>query len=204
MKRNIKNGVTSVTAEVLPILIATKQGQQDGFGMDGSRMIPVKIVSREQMLALVRETPRGKTPRFLTDDEWRAVQAAHSLRNGLEGDELELSHAFDLLNLGYSPSSRGGSAQELWQVIALQRLAALMSDAKVVFWFDDRENQLTPGIFCPNRRAAVILPLLFGDSFHICPRCRKPFFSRNTYCSTQCQNAHRVARWRKKNRKRGQ
>jgi uncharacterized C2H2 Zn-finger protein len=199
VKRNSKRRVTSVTATGLPVLYKSLEGKQDGFGVvDGSGFRPLRVISREHVLSVLAETPSGKVPRSLSEDEWRVVQAAHSLQNALDahGDKLELEHAFTLLNINYPKASRGGASEELWEVVALGKLAKILSAARLVFWFDDRTNQLSPGIYCPDFKTAVIVSSLFGDTFHICPKCRKVFFAKKTYCSLSCQGAHRQARYR--------
>jgi hypothetical protein len=69
-----------------------------------------------------------------------------------------------------------------------------------------KERRLSPGIYCPDLKTAVIVASLFGDSFRICPKCRKVFFATKIYCSPRCEGSHRVARWRarKETRKGGQ
>jgi len=164
-------------------------------------------VNREDVLRVLEETPAGKTPRGFREDEWRIVQAAYSLKNALdpknaEKDELELEHAFQLLGINYPTGSRGGRSQELWEVVALDKLTDILSSARLIYWIDDRrgKGQLSPGIYCPNFKAAVIVSALFGDSFRICPKCRTVFFGGNTYCTLKCQGAHRVARHRARQR----
>jgi uncharacterized C2H2 Zn-finger protein len=197
MRRYGKRRVTPVTAESLPVLYKSPEGKQDGFGVtDGNRFRPLRVISREDVLTVLDETPKGKVPGFLKEDEWRVVQAAHSLQNALDGDKLELEKALTLLNINYPKESHGGASQELWDVVALGALAESLSAARLVFWFDDRTNVMSPGIYCPDFKTAVIVSSLFGDTFHICPKCRKVFFAEKTYCSLSCQGAHRQARWR--------
>jgi uncharacterized C2H2 Zn-finger protein len=222
VKRNSNQSVTSVTVTALPVLLGAPEGKQDGFGfvkgsgpnLERRGLKPLKVVDRENVLRLLEETPAGKVPRSLKEDEWRMVQAAHSLKNAIQGrgaqkDELELQRAFNLLGIAYPEGSRGGSSQELWELVALDRLTEIVSAGRLIFWIDDRDGkgQLSPGIYCPTLKAAVIVSALFGDSFNICPRCRTVFFGNKTYCKTACETAHRVARWRarqkNKNRRTG-
>jgi hypothetical protein len=187
----------------LPVLFKTSEGRQDGFAIyPGSRKLtPVMCVNREDVLRVLTESQPGKRPKSFQEQEWNFIQAAHSLRNALgreDGvqDELELEKAFQFLGINYPSTSRGGSAADLWSVVALDRLGESLSPARLVFWFDDRTNELLPGIYCPDFKTAVITSFLLGDEFHICPRCRKVFTGPKTYCSTRCQGAHRVARFR--------
>jgi len=172
---------------------------------------------------IIEKAPKGKIPKFLTEDEWNSVQIAQSLRNALDDkkdetkkrgrDELELERALQLLKVNHVEASRGtrGSAPELlWDVIALEKLDAALSGARLIFWWDGRsENErLSLGIYCHDFKTALIVSCLFGDTFRICPRCRKPFFTQSAnkkYCSERCQGAHRVAnhRFREKIRKQG-
>ena len=83
-----------------------------------------------------------------------------------------------------------------------------MSDAKLVLWW--RDNKLVPSIYCPDLRTAVhVLALPFfmgGKVIAICPWCKQLFCalrSDQVYCTKRHAEAHRVARWRAKVRRKG-
>ena len=52
-------------------------------------------------------------------------------------------------------------------------------------------------MLCDNMRTAVAYKMLF-NGIRICLRCHRLFSGKENqdYCSVQCREAHRVARWR--------
>jgi hypothetical protein len=219
MTRNINSTVTPVTSTGIPILYKAPSAaggshpgveKQDGslVNPDTRKLERVRLIGREIVIDLIGAVPKGKTPSCFSKDEWATVQLALSLRNALddEEDELELEHALSLLEKKPASSSRGGASQELlWDVVALQEINTILSSARLAYWWDSRtkREKLRLGIFCPDFKTAVIVSSLFGDTFRICPRCHKPFFTTATnkmYCSERCQGAHRVARHRFRNK----
>jgi ribosomal protein S27AE len=70
-----------------------------------------------------------------------------------------------------------------------------------------------PAIFCPDYKTAVFVRLVLGKrldlrnrlskSVKFCPRCGKHFVQshpKQEYDTPKCREAHRVARWRAKQR----
>ena len=76
-----------------------------------------------------------------------------------------------------------------------------LRNARLVLWWADRKFR--PALWCPDMRVAfyvrVLLGVIGGKGFGVCPHCRKPFIQDRpdqTYCSVSHREAHRVARWR--------
>ena len=122
--RGVTRSVTSVTATSLPVLFP-KAGSRDGFAINPSppswqlvpveteygetqatrRLRPVKLVTEKLLKTLSKKRDFAK--HGLKEEDWRVIQAAHSLRNALgvqdgREDELELKHAFKLLDINYA------------------------------------------------------------------------------------------------------
>jgi hypothetical protein len=92
-------------------------------------------------------------------------------------------------------------------------LSALMTDeldgARIVLWWTGSE--FVPAVWCQDLRTAVYvlsLPVFArGQALAVCPRCRQMFVQSRpdqTYDSVRCREAHRVARWRADQRKKGE
>ena len=76
---------------------------------------------------------------------------------------------------------------------------------QAVHWRDRSRTSL--GILVPDLRTAAIVKLLLGSSpVRVCPRCHKVFMAtsdiRQFYCSDAHREAHRMARFREKQRAR--
>jgi hypothetical protein len=92
-----------------------------------------------------------------------------------------------------------------------RRISKHLKGARLVLW--QKGEQLLPAIYCPHMLCALYVRTLFSAigarRLAICPRCGEPFAQERPnqeYCSIRCREAHRVARFRerqksKRNRK---
>ena len=76
-------------------------------------------------------------------------------------------------------------------------------DARLVLWWAD--SKFRPALWCPDMRIAfyarVLLGVIGGKGFGVCPHCGVGFVQDRpdqAYCSISHREAHRVARWREK------
>lgn len=91
-----------------------------------------------------------------------------------------------------------GESWDLHEMLLAQVIGEIMSPARLVYWFNAKRNRMETGIYCPDLRTAVLVELVIGDSFRICPQCRTTFWGEGDQvcCSFKCREAHRVARHR--------
>jgi hypothetical protein len=78
-----------------------------------------------------------------------------------------------------------------------------LSGVALKLWWNG--ERFLPALFCPSLKAALYVETLLrsvhGGALAVCPRCSTPFVqtrSNKHYCSIQCREAHRVARYRAK------
>lgn len=78
---------------------------------------------------------------------------------------------------------------------------ALETSSRLVLWWNG--VRFTPAIWCDNAKTAfyvrALLDVVGGTGIRICPHCGEPFFQERpnqNYCSIAHREAHRVARWR--------
>lgn len=78
-----------------------------------------------------------------------------------------------------------------------------LQHARFVMWFSEKTERFLPGLFCPDRKTAV-LAMRFMGRILVCPKCDAPFVptANMGYCSAKHREAHRVERfrWRAKQR----
>jgi hypothetical protein len=93
-----------------------------------------------------------------------------------------------------------------------QRMSMFLSGIPLVLWWSEKEQRFLPALYCPGgiSDAALVSALLTivagkgGLGLRVCPRCTKLFVQsdpRQDWCSDECGNAIRVARWREKEKK---
>jgi hypothetical protein len=85
-------------------------------------------------------------------------------------------------------------------------IAHAADSVRFVIW-ESKQGQ-APGLFCPDISAALLvhgLTVAFGNNLGLllCPKWGNPFpqrFANQSYCSRRCSEAHRVQRFRAKQR----
>ena len=83
-----------------------------------------------------------------------------------------------------------------------------LDSVRLVLWKKLPKGQLAPGLFSRDIRAlfwirALMSALGAQAGVRICPKCGKTFWQKRRdqeYCSMKCREAHRVERWRAKNK----
>jgi hypothetical protein len=69
-----------------------------------------------------------------------------------------------------------------------------------------KKAKFVPSVFCPDTETALYVEFLFAiRGPGICPKCEKVFFKQRpdqAYCSIEHREAHRVARWRERDKRR--
>jgi hypothetical protein len=88
----------------------------------------------------------------------------------------------------------------------IYQLGGNLEGVRFVLWKRDPDGSLAPGMFCPDIRTAFWLRTLLSAignvaGFRMCPKCGKAFSQKRNdqqYCSFECRESHRIARWRAK------
>jgi hypothetical protein len=94
---------------------------------------------------------------------------------------------------------------ELSAVWVTRFLGKFLSRARLVYWVRNGSSTPEPGMYCPDFYMAIVVHVLLGRAFRICPHCGVTFATGRpkqpkNYCSLRCQGAHRVARFRARNK----
>lgn len=81
-----------------------------------------------------------------------------------------------------------------------------VDSVRFVLW--EWKGKLAPGLFCPDISTALLVHAIMAAlgtkakanvGLRLCPKCGRPFLQRRKdqfYCSIRCREAHRVERWR--------
>ena len=84
-----------------------------------------------------------------------------------------------------------------------EKISERLKGARLVIW--NFRGKPTLAIYCPDGMTALFTKLLLnrvsGKGLAVCPQCGVPFVQKRPnqdYCSIQHREAHRVARWRAK------
>lgn len=85
-------------------------------------------------------------------------------------------------------------------------ITKLLLEVRIVYWNIGKGKTVvvTPGIYCPDYKTAITVKVILDTDFRVCPRCHSPFVAKRPKqqcCSIECREAHRVARWREKQRR---
>ena len=184
----------------LPILIPAAN-RTDGHATweEGSR--PVQELRLNDLRPLLESLdPRGV-------HRWAGLV---TLRDAVRSsDELLFEKA--------ASSARRGEAA----IVLSQLMSKEISRARIVLWYARKmvllrdmsgskpfvppPDKLIPAIYCEDVKTALFVFAAIGRGLSICPRCDKTFVQKQKrrhqqYCSIRCREAHRVERWRKRQR----
>jgi hypothetical protein len=145
-----------------------------------------------------------KVGKKLSDAEWRELRGLCSFQIALaKGDQLACQEAMFLITGERWPELMTGSAEEFAQ-LATEFLTDSIERVRLVYWLEHKSKQVGVGLYCPDFKTAVAVHLLLAGAFRVCPRCHKTFAVRHPKqmcCSIECREAHRVARWRARQKK---
>jgi len=91
---------------------------------------------------------------------------------------------------------------EYKQDTLVKHLCSRLEEVRLVLW--KTQGRLAPGLLCSDIGAAFFVHVLMSAvggkaSLRICPKCGKTFMQKRAdqeYCSLRCREAHRVDRWR--------
>ena len=119
-----------------------------------------------------------------------------------EEEQNSFSRAFtELLSVPPETNLRAllkGTAKRDPRWLLSVEISTVIQDAKIVLWWT--RNEFKPAIWCPDVKTAFYVHAIMG-AFRICLHCSEPFLPQRPdqdYCSVAHREAHRVARWRSK------
>jgi hypothetical protein len=173
----------------------------------------VRVITSDELNTKNERFRRDSTVRA---EEWKFLRGVKMLKSAHErGDAHAAREAYEMLGpylYGPPKSPEHAAAIELSVNYSSPErpLAALITkalrDVRIVYWNVGKGKNVvvTPGIYCPDYKAAVTTKYILETDFRVCPRCHKPFVAKRPKqhcCSIECREAHRVARWRQKQRR---
>jgi hypothetical protein len=133
--------------------------------------------------------------------EWEDSPFAQALQamTGL-GSSKEALELYE----GLRPGPRA-TADPRW--LLSYEVSKALRDAQLVLWWNGQ--RFLPAVYCPNIKTAfyarALLDIVGTKSFRICACCGDLFRQKRTdqdYCSISHREAHRVARWRARQKRR--
>jgi hypothetical protein len=219
MQRDHYNAVTQPgEATTLPVLLPAGKAKPDGaasweehFGL----FHPVRRLRGSELKSMVAGLPSRERKRFTGLVTLRqALESQDALLAGKLVQSYKtlvrdiMARYFPNLKLPVAPNDLETVARFLMMesrrdtaaAILSQLLTPELSKAKLVVW--RTESGTLPAIYCDDVRTALFVCALIGPAatISLCPRCGSVFIRKRpdqVYCSIQCREAHRVARWRK-------
>ena len=156
------------------------------------------IVRFDKALQMKREKDGKRLP-GLSPELWaKSVygQVIRSILGAVPGDELS---ALERLG-GYRP---GPTAERNLNWRVSWEISEAVKKVRFVLWWTG--TRFSPALYCPDLQSGIhvqaLLRVAGGRAFRICPYCDDAFLQGRTnqdYCSLAHREAHRVARWRAK------
>jgi hypothetical protein len=229
MQRKINTALQPVTSS-FPVLVPATAADVEGIFSDaGTKHLPraVRTVSEKEVDDDV--TRMRREPKYLgvlTRKQWMYVQGINLLKRATDHkDRLAIEKACSLL-CDYNPDADPepgcwvpappallaetllSAAPAVRKVLTADFFSRPFYETRLVYWIKAKTKPFPMGLglYCPDLKAAFVVTLLLRDTFRICPRCQKTFRAKHTEqvcCSVKCREAHRIARWRARQKKEG-
>ena len=186
-------GLKRAEAEHFDALLALRDSLEsmDGLARDNA-------VERMKRVYRRRESERPKYP----PEVERILGETFASFSGLSPEET----------IKYMDGVRSGpkasaSLQRLFSYEVSQAVGSLLHNAQIVLWW--MEGAFRPAIYCPDIKTALYIHTFFlapvgGVGFRICPYDGEQFFQdrpNQEYCCPAHREAHRVARFRDKKKR---
>ena len=217
-----------LTRSPIPILVAATDEQRDGrslFPADKDvrgrkrkvmQLSNVRIIpSRLKQFLDSRERDKfekefGRVPGSDWKDLVYLIGLAVSISAGQDPWKVDLNK----LELTVSRRAQGDwefdrylltEAHETPAYALCKALNRGIQNSQFIVWWIDREHRLAPGLFCPDAATALFALVLsqIGQTgaLGVCFRCGHVFLThraRQVYCSSRCQTAAAMTRYRQK------
>jgi hypothetical protein len=219
MKRERNNAVTQ-----LPVLIPTNQRDAEGFAaFQGEKNIMAEHEAKHFYAVTMLSRALGQSPDLLAIGKAHELLGeAYSLRiksdesagrcfppfpepENVEEERSSFARALaELLSVPPETNVKAlfkGTAKSDPRWLLSFEISKAIQDAKLVLWWNG-EN-FKPAIWCPDLKIAFYVRAIMG-MFRICLHCGEPFLPERPdqdYCSVAHREAHRVARWRARQKK---
>jgi hypothetical protein len=209
-----RNSVQTVT---LPILVAADTAKEmDGWGtffpVDRVESMAVRVVREADIKARLRTIFRPKDlalfvgaielkQAYDAKDELSLQRASEKVRPWIKHFALPRELDWKSADGRVSITSTGQKWNATrWNYSRL--MADMFQNARLVLWFSQKDERSLPALYCPDWKTAAFLMTFLGR-IRVCPKCSKIFIpsaDNVDYCNPAHREAHRVARWRARQR----
>jgi hypothetical protein len=195
-----------------------------------SVLLPCDVEERDGVTWVsIGDRISGRSVRAIKEDELHPrSEKAKEIKRTMSAEELNLLRGIKMLQrlrrkddpLGERTAydlvapvlwNEPGSATEARLVRMRQSLIPLLSrtlrDVRLVFWLPGNKDSqgLLAGLYCPDLKTAVSVKWLLGYRVRVCLHCKEIFLAdrpKQECCKIECREAHRVARWWERKRRR--
>jgi hypothetical protein len=200
MQRGIRKPLHTVTK--LPVLLETT-GAYDGlWGVRKVRIVWPEEINSEK-----------KIKNALGDEGWKCFAGTVALKHAYDTrDPIQMQRGYKLLAAGRGLPPRFVADASALTKTPVRSIEYFLPDfvnqelqkTHVLLWWNSKRKKLMPGIMCPDFPTAVYAMYLLGQfGLRNCPNCGTWFEAKRSdqmYHKIQCREAHRVKRWRAKER----
>lgn len=195
----------------MPVLVAASKHEAEGAYVEtlGKPSQLVRRLTWKDLPGRVADLKKWAVESgYFTPEEWNLLTGLSSLKVALpKYDKLAIENALQLVfrHSGAKGNPADNAAFVMSHPIEAVKLFAtgfigrVLGQARLVYWFHVSDSEIGPGIFCPDIRTAIVVKFILGSSFRVCPHCHTTFLAeRKTQmcCTVECREAHRIARWR--------
>lgn len=209
MQRDLYNTVT------VPLLIEVPRQWAEGEAYVDDDRVKVREFTDDD-IDQEQECGRQNWLGVSRDERLRILQVANIIRSLQVGDQLGAQKA--MLGLREATSGSAGLAFQLAKRMIhdtdyipdslCYQIYHQLADIRFVLWKRLPDRRLSPGLFCATVESALWVRALMSAiggtaGFRICTKCGRAFWQKRSdqeYCSMKCREAHRVERWRARNR----
>lgn len=204
MQRDMYDTVT------LPILIPCRQEEAEGtanFLSGFAGLGPVRSLRREEL-----NPKNSKVWALLGPEKQKQLVSTIQLLYAVQTkDPLAIANAYERISEEEKPLIKAArsaiaSAFKTYPSDEIRRiLSKELLPLRLVLW-KSKEGKLVPAFYSPDLSSGLLLYSLLKaigseGGLAVCPRCGTPFLQKRAdqeFCSIECREAHRVARWRAK------
>jgi hypothetical protein len=224
MRKHNHNEAITLPAPGLPVLLRSPSEKADGRvvgyelqnGVQHPVELRVRVLPPQTLYKLTSSDPK-EHERFAKEygqvpEPWRLVlvdiaRAAHEIAHGTRERAQNIIREH-LQNEGDFERLAASDPKD-WIVRTLSDgLRKPQGAVQFVLWSNDKADCLSVGLLCPDARTAAYALLLGAtgqvSGLGVCSRCGNPFRAlrgEQHYCSSRCQTAAAMARYRERKKR---
>jgi|SRR5579884_281035 len=226
VRKHNHNEAITLPAPGLPVLLRCSAEKADGriigYAVGTTALQqpfnwPVRVLPLEALYQLCSSDERARR-KFVDEygevpDMWRDVlvdvaRVAHAMTQGTRADAQRIIRKHLRDESDFERLAASNPADWLVRMLS-DGLRKPQEAVQFVLWWSDKANCLSGGLLCPDARTAAYA-LLVGNAgqasgLGVCSRCGNPFRAlrgQQRYCSSRCQTAAAMARYRERKRNR--